>query len=425
MAPMNWMIVIAMGAGACWCAKKYRSWFAPPSFFSLYWFLFSAVPLLLAPSYRVYWTGLVYILCACVAVLLGSIVSDALLLRSNAAVSGSQRPRKHRFQLLEMLIIGSTLIGLIGLGIMLVDLIASLQPSLTMDKVVERWKVIRFSSLYSPPFITRIMNSWIYLGALLGGLHFVLAGKGRRRFIAFLPFTVALCFTFILTTKTAVLYPFVLFVAASISALIYRERFGASIYYYTYMVFASVTLIVLIAFGADWVRGVAPSLNVSLWTHLKPSFFGHLSVFSTWFEQTMGSGTVPSYGAYTFAGVFDTLGLHQRVSGLYPEQIMLGKFGSNVYTVFRGLIQDLSLAGSLVGLFALGFASQYSFRAVLAGKRMFIPVLTGYYAFTLWGFVVSIFNYNSILLGFAMLGAYFAALVSVDNRNASRDGAQG
>ena len=53
-------------------------------------------------------------------------------------------------------------------------------------------------------------------------------------------------------------------------------------------------------------------------------------------------------GAYTFAGVFDLLGIKQRQIGVYEQyETLAGGEDTNIYTLLRGLIQDFTLPGAM------------------------------------------------------------------------------
>lgn len=305
----------------------------------------------------------------------------------------------------------STIIGLISLGYMIYSILQNVESPLAIEKIKIIHQSVRYSIAYSPPLITRILNTFIYFGSLLGGVHFIFSNTTKLRIVSFLPFIAAIGFTAALTTKTALLYPMVLFTSSAITSLIYRKKFDASITYFKKIILVFVISIIVIAPLADFLRGVSGSGGfIDLWEKLKPSIFGHISVFTDWFDNNWRSALSPTYGTYTIAGVFDILNISPRQTGLYTETIMIGKYGSNVYTIYRGLIQDFTLPGTMVLALFGGFVFELVFKSLINGRQIMILFLSGFYAFILWGFVVSIFNYNSIILAFFMFAVYLSGV---------------
>jgi len=408
---LNWIIASLIVVGAIVARKTMKTWFAPASFFSLCWSVFTIIPMVCAPGYPVFGGGLVYILISCIILFVGSLAANRVYAfgnRSRSLMDGNQDG--YLFQHLPLLIIICTIIGLISFCYMCYDIFQSMDPPITPEKISAIRLQIRWSSQYSPPIISRVLNSFIYSGGLLGGINYIVSKGLLKKALSFSPFLAALLYTMTLTTKSAILYPAVLFASTSIATLFYRDNYKASLFHFKYIIGASLISILCMAFMADKIRGATRGDLLSLWAYLKPSFFGHISTFTTWFKDNWHSDFTPALGAYSISGVFDALGIKERLSGIYRDEIMLGKHGTNVYTVFRGLIQDFTLFGSFLVLFVVGFFSQLFFKLATERKRIAIVLLSGFYAFVIWGFVVSIFCYNSIILSFILLFAYILCL---------------
>ena len=113
-------------------------------------------------------------------------------------------------------------------------------------------------------------------------------------------------------------------------------------------------LVILFAVGATLRVGEVPNINAisdSLKSgRTRASMFGHISEFSQWFQESWDEDMKPAFGAYTIAGLFNLSGLHTRYPGLYIEKSYEVEPGAstNIYTIFRGLIQDFTLPGSIV-----------------------------------------------------------------------------
>ena len=149
--------------------------------------------------------------------------------------------------------------------------------------------------------------------------------------------------------------------------------------------------------------------------------FGQVYAFSAW--VTTGGWLVDhaAFGQYTLAGVFELFGIGARTGGMYTEiAIDDGAAESNVFTAFRGLIQDFYLPGAVAVMFALGLLVTFlaKSRNDSLGQPMAITGLLTAYLFLGWSPVISIFNYNSVVLavGAAAL-ALFASHAPVARSN--------
>lgn len=92
--------------------------------------------------------------------------------------------------------------------------------------------------------------------------------------------------------------------------------------------------------------------------------FGHLPAFDLWFAKNIGDIN-PTGGVKTFYGISNYLGFANRVQGVFIEFTLFGKnnfsgMGTNVYTLFRFIIEDFGLLGSLFSIFLTGTISGYT-----------------------------------------------------------------
>ena len=116
-----------------------------------------------------------------------------------------------------------------------------------------------------------------------------------------------------------------------------------------------------------------------------------------------------AWGSKTFMGISNLLGIEERVQGIYPEYLNIGKNGfygiSNVYTIFRPLVEDVGEAGTMVVMFFMGFISNYSFKNIIAHKKVFVNqvVIIAIFAYLMWSFVASFYAYTSYLAMFFLI----------------------
>ena len=136
---------------------------------------------------------------------------------------------------------------------------------------------------------------------------------------------------------------------------------------------------------------------------------GQFHCFDMWY--TNHEPTAYAWGTKTFMGVSNLLGLEERTQGVYTEFYQIGQNGyygiSNIFTIFRSLIEDFGEAGTLFLLFLLGIVITISLRNLLSRRMVFLNqvCISAAYAYLMWSFATSFFAYTSYMAMFFV--AYF------------------
>lgn len=135
--------------------------------------------------------------------------------------------------------------------------------------------------------------------------------------------------------------------------------------------------------------------------------FGYVPCFDIWFDSS--DVNEYTYGAKTFYGISNALGILERLTGIYPEWIPFGKNGfkgeSNVYTVFRVLVEDFGPGPCCLIMMVLGGVSSVVTQNINAKNNLVLNqiALSAIYSYLLWSFVTSFFAYNSYLVMFFLV----------------------
>jgi len=141
---------------------------------------------------------------------------------------------------------------------------------------------------------------------------------------------------------------------------------------------------------------------------MKAYVFGYLSAFSQWMSGSRPEGL--GFGAYTFGGLFDLAGLHPREIGVYTSSVTLpGLERNNVYTAFRGLIEDFSFPVAIVICAALGALCGYGYGQLRRGRFRWALGVSAFYAFVAWSPVVSLSVYNGLILAWCVAAVLLTA----------------
>lgn len=407
-----WIPAVVLLLFACAARWLSKSWLAPSAFALGMWSLYVIVPLLLAPTFRVSALS-VWI----IAVLLLSMSAGAALAEGPRAAKPlrvfSIIPTRRMFRL--MLIFSGT--GLAGAVYYAVASLrdAGTDPSLTAILLLGRSLYIAYESDpgHQQPLLVRALAIWVFSGAILAGMSYVLAKTRRERLLCFAPLVPALLFSLLNATRANTLMAIILGLSGYLSTRIATPSKTSLLISKRALLLGAVSVAIAISFffAVQAVREHAEDSDLAVaidWPQIKGAGLGYLADFSYW----MGHPDDPSLhhlglGAYTFSGIFDALGLHQRDVGIYTEFVMLDGEPNNIYTAFRGVIQDFSLPGAMGFFLVLGLALGRAYRKCSLGNYCWIPLLAAGYAFLVWSPLGSIFVYNgslvAVLIGWAAL----------------------
>ncbi|UQS91394.1 oligosaccharide repeat unit polymerase [Pseudomonas chlororaphis subsp. piscium] len=171
--------------------------------------------------------------------------------------------------------------------------------------------------------------------------------------------------------------------------------------------------ILIISFLA---RGIGDGTTEETIEKLKYYFssyaFGHYYALSDWFSSVYSGYSIMeydslqenTYGLYTFMAIFKAMGdTTYFPDGYYDEYYNYHNIiQSNIYTIYRGLINDFTMVGSLIYFIITGFLFNFSYLAMLkARKPVFsVALYMCFAAYTYSSFIISIMTWNSIFAVF-------------------------
>src|SRR6185369_2865976 len=178
-----------------------------------------------------------------------------------------------------------------------------------------------------------------------------------------------------------------------------------------------IALVVMVLLASLVLRyGGAAGVDLALIAERSGSYaIGPVYAFSAWVSTGGLAVSEAGFGRYSIAGIFELLGIGRRVSGFY-EYIVINDATaeSNIFSAFRGLIQDFYLPGALFLLFLLGILAQLLISRRASSATSYaasIGLLSAIYLFVGWSPIISIFNYNGV--HFAVFTVLFTLLICV------------
>ncbi len=378
-----------------------RSWFAPSVFAPAIWFAYLFLPLALAPEYRVsslaVW--LIVLLIACV--MIGAVLAETQMPKrsANRIPAASARLMLRMTLVLSMISMFGAAYSAYG-ALTQYGLDSSLSGLLAVGHLLS---VERYAGEQTP-FLVRALVTWTFPAALLGGMSFAIASSRRARVLCFMPLLPAFAFSLVQAAKANTLIAIVLGVSGYL-AMRTITAMKASSQKRTVVATLAAALIAGLCFffAVDTLRShnqKQSDLQVqSDFGRVKSTAVGYLSVFSYWVDRPGGLDSLHlSFGEYTFGGLLQAAGLSKREVGIYTDTVPVGSDDSNIYTAFRGLVEDFTLLGAALICVMAGYASGKAYCLAGRGRIWDVLVLIGFYGFLLWSPIGSLFIYNGPIL---------------------------
>lgn len=422
------IVALLLSLGMLWQAWAVRrvvgTWLAPGCLYALFWFLMTFIPLVILLPVPIEPLSIAYILLTTTAFSAGSLLCNWKFAiaanqegsRENAGAMFGSWFVKWGFWVFTMLSLACMVANSLIQDFTLYDIVFNLMES------SERYTAMRYKGEITVNLYGQLSVVFSYIGVSLGGFVFDAERSRLRRglvlLFSFLP-SVAVMIT--QSAKGMFFLAIVMFYAAILVARLKRgelQLFSRG-FMRRAILGALVTLPILTVSFLS--RGLYESKDTDFIVDRLVHYFasyscGHLYAFSDWFSSSLGSETLihydleePSYGFYTFMSLFNLAGVGRPVPpGVFDEYFQYKDLlTSNIYTMFRGLILDYGLAGSLVFTFVSSVLFHLAFYALLVNRRA--PVATATYIFMVGyiytSFIISLLIWNSIYVAYAILVA--------------------
>ena len=386
-----------------------RSWLAPVAFLPLCWTAYLAIAVLLAGRFPLHAAGLWMIVSMVLAFVVGgmfvtrpstgpSVSEPALPVRAVV----SQHVSTKVFWATAAFSILATL-GVVGMfrgGVASFGLSSAPQALLLLGR---EFSVARYGGgAVELPAAVSLLLYWAFPASVLGGMVFALARRRTTRLLGMFPLVLAFASGLITASRAGILMSGVMWTSAVLAVSVVRERGTGHLFRARWAAAGMAAVLLLVAIYAllQWVRGgVGESFDVfALGFSAIETFLGSISVFTQWFA--VAEPGHPSWGAFTFAGPFDLFQLAERKQGLYETTVYFASgSGSNIYTAFRGLIEDFGYAGAWLVCFGLGAGSAVAYRKCGEGLITWVVPLSVFYSLSLFSHLYSMFMNNSVIVG--------------------------
>lgn len=395
---MAWIPAILLACVALCARYLSKSWLAPSAFFAGIWSAFIVLPLIV---YGAKPAG-VWVLFALVSTMsVGAMLAERVPPKESVPVA-FPADRAFRWILIfsAVAMIGTVYFAFTELREF------GVEQSLASLLLVGRMHRL---TVENPPALVRILVTWAFPAAVLAGMAFPFTQTRKRKLLCFVPLIPAISFSILNAFRANTLILIVLGLSSYAATRVALQRKPTK----KFLLRATAALILVSGFvyAIELVRANQADSEIAAieMSRLRSLVAGHLPVFSYWIDhRDTYLAHPPALGVYTFGGLADVIGGTKRKSGVFQEFLEVEEdMDSNVYTAFRGAIEDFTLPGAISFFGLFGLSAGFAYSQILAGRTTWIPYLAFCFAFVIWSPVISLLNYNGPLLG-ALVG--YAAL---------------
>lgn len=395
--PVLALVAVAVAGRLTW-----RSWLHPGAFFALCWsfivILSLSGPLFGAEQYPVWHGTLWWIVLVMVCVYAGSAIGSQMASppRVPTPIPGSGR---------------------------LFDFVTPLLIVSATGSVVWPIAVPQLTTFGDhPPLYLQVFLGLHYLAPFLGGILLAASRETRYRLLSIAALLPGIFLAVIDTGRSKIIGQVTTFFISYFAMLVFLHRSRpVPLFTMGRTLAGAVSIVLLVAIGVAFTTFRSVPWNVSVeqriteywhrtdsesirrdWEWMQPSIFGHVAMFSAYFELAWANPPLrPKFPEQTAAGI------HRALGGEPGEVLMVdvGGLPSNVFTIFKPPIEDFTMPGSLLVFFAWAIVSGWAYRKVQLGALWPMALLIFYY-----GNVTNVggifLAYNSITGAYLLTGLY-------------------
>lgn len=287
---------------------------------------------------------------------------------------------------------------------------------------------MRYTGRLKVDFITVMSNFCVYFLVYFGGILYAF-DQHKKRYVVF-TFTPVLLILLLQSSKGILFFSIVLFYGCVLLKNIFSSKLNFLSYKSIYKLLLMVIILcpfIIISFLSRGLADLPFERQVSgIYKFFVSYSSGHLFAFSAWFTERYLEGNILDHfdqrvlelGLYTFKSFFSLFGAGSDIGiGIYDEYVTVAArtlkvnvypyyvdsddiVVSNIYTIFRGLIIDYTLVGSIIfGCFLGGLINFIFYRLLTKRFSMVSFVVFPYFvAFSYQSYIVSSFTWITIPL---------------------------
>jgi oligosaccharide repeat unit polymerase len=254
----------------------------------------------------------------------------------------------------------------------------------------------------------QILLIFVYLVPIYAGYLSVFLSKKRKKY-CFLSFVPALLSTLVSNGKLAVIVCVLFWFSGMFAAKVYSNKKITSFNFRKIILFfVGAFLFCGFLFFSMVLR--AGKFDAEMFSLLQAKFLnymgGHLPALDIWLSRNLDYSNY-TYGLKTFYGITNFLGLTERQQGIFSDSIYYGtldgnEMNTNVFTIFRFLIEDYGFVGSFFFMIFTSICIGYTYSVCRKKDKCFFcqTILVIAYFSIFDSILTTPFTYTSYLFAF-------------------------
>ena len=278
----------------------------------------------------------------------GEVLGERIIKGEYNTIIVSPKQLRIKYKFLDLYLLISSILGTIYL-VVFVKLNSDFNNIMSIPAQIAG---ARYNFETNFPFYLKILKLILYSGIIIAGLMFHV--KRKKRIFIYIPILLVLLEGLLSAGKSGLLFGLLLFICFRISTseIIKLNKTKNNTFKYLLSI-SGVFIFVLVAQLLRLERELDQDILYSVFNRIIGYGINPLLAFNQWFIES--STQFPSLGKFTFAGIFDFFLSVPREDGIYQDRAyFLNGDETNVFTLFRSLISDFSIIGSIFFYFSLG-----------------------------------------------------------------------
>lgn len=402
------IITILAACGLILLARIYLKGINPASFFTIFWSLQICVILIGWSDFLFFkYSGIIYILVAIVCFDVGYLVAyqPGKVIWAERPVMGYNRKwgAKVYFFVLALAFLG-ILYNLYLNGFRM----SSISSVDALLETSNENSINRYSGDVKRNIITQLLDVNGYACPMLAGLFYHYY-QDKRKLFSFLGLLPCILDGLVQGAKMGIITGAIMWlIGYVISSELLSRKMRIKFKHILFFIGGVLVLIVLLFVTMLFRYGALDANTSSIVVGKITSYsLGHLPAFDLWFDSIRGRLDSYTFGARTFNGITNPLGILKRSGGVFESPTTISPYGdsTNVYTVYRFFIEDFGVIGSLLYIFCMGGICRVIRHGFRVKHDVFfcVAALSMMYFFISWSFVASIFAYTTYIALFLYL----------------------
>ncbi|MDF2434773.1 MAG: hypothetical protein JWP44_4404 [Mucilaginibacter sp.] len=414
------------------------SYLLPASLFSFVWFLFTIIPLVLLFNVPVNPLAILYIFLAISAFSFSAIPFNwkyAILKNKEKELTVLPELNSKFIHLIRYL----SVILSITFSILIVTSNGFPVQAFFTDFIstTARYAALRGNEYLEYGIIGTLSTFFTHFSAVLGAIVTFYKKSKTKRFLSFLMSITPSLFAMLTQSSKLVFFVAIIFyLSTTLLMKIYSGKhflFNISDIFKLIGISLLLLPLIIIAFvsrdGYSDFNNSNEAINLLL-PAINSYFFGSMYAFCDFFSFYMGFHSMSNYkveyynlGYDSFKSVFDLFGGTKVFPpGYYNDNYFYKDvLATNIYTAFRGFIQDFGCLGTIIFMYLLGLFFHFSFYKLLVKRDSWLAggIFIMFFGFACYSFLISIFVARYIFL--ITLSFYFVLTINgYINRKKSR-----